>query len=149
MARKTNHEIRAGTWPVSSMGSAYRIRSLAMASDQNFALPWVLSGRLTLPPEYADIPENVDMSRQGIGFLEGQLGFSFMSFGMYKAWNTAHLPNGAKWALVTIGTYDENDELVYLNCTLWRPSALREGTKYGVAGYEEVIFKYVAGTIIT
>lgn len=144
-ARQTGQRIRSGLQVVANVTSAYAVKSLAVQSDQDDSLPWILAGKLCTWPKPARVVQYMDQSQDADGYYLFQWGFSYMTFGMYSFWRASFLPSGVWSAAVTVMTYDDTDTAVYLQCSINRPTTLTNE----VGGYRDVIFTFSQGVIIT
>ena len=150
-ARLEGHRIRLGTHTVAALTSSYALSNetaFPLQTDQDpFATPWIVRGRETLPPARARSVEALDNTTIEDGFWLFQWSFSYFTFDMLKYWNGTLL-GGAASAAVTVMTYDQNDEAVYLTCKTSKIAIPRDAA-YHPGGWRDVTVKFREGTVIT
>lgn len=147
-ARLTAQRIASGTISASSLTSAYAITALPVQSDMDSSTPWILAASLCTTPTPARITTNADQSRSADGLTTWRIGFSFMTFGATDYWNDTFLPGGVWSAPITIMDYDENNQSVFYQATLYRPNYPSDKAQYITGGWARVIYDVAAGVQI-
>lgn len=138
--RNTAHQIRAGTFNSSGMGSTYQITNFTVQSDQivdNAPLVAWQAPLQIVVPEYADVPQYADGSRRPRGYLKWTWSFSYWTFGMLGYWLTTFWPAGVYSAPVTVLVYDATDSAIYVNAMVYRP-VIGKALEWSVGGYANV-----------
>lgn len=149
MARLTGHRIRSGLQVVGSVTSSYAIENFAKQSDQFDVAAWTIAGEGTTPPQPARVSNNADGSKSDDGFYSWVWRMSYMSFGMMSYFLTQTGLTSARTADVTVMTYNELDVAVYLQCKITRPLMPGPDAQYAIAGYQNVLWRFSNGVIIT
>lgn len=148
VARSTGWRIASGHISAAALTSAYEVTALPVQSDQDFSTPWTLASRLCQTPTPARVTTNADLSRSPDGFYSWRWGLTYMSFGMTDYWNSTFLPGGAWSAPVTLMDYDENNQAVFYQATLWRPNYPSDKAQYITGGWANVIYDINRGVQI-
>lgn len=125
---------RAGHHPSTDVGTAYRLRSLAVQLDQR------VGGEATggiktfwqnpaFPPSTFPSPARVikrrDSSRAPDGDYLWQWVFSRWTWGMLSHWETTFLPSGIESGPITVATYTERNAVMWLQAVTGRPRVLQ------------------------
>jgi hypothetical protein len=146
--RKIGQRIREGLYDVSDMTDTYEVIQLEVQEDQDDSDWWVLDGWRSTPPKPARRTKMADGSVKRDGFYSFDWVITYMSFGMLAYWLDRFLPNGADAASVTVMTYDENDEAVFLQCIINRPELPGDGEPT-MGGWMNVRWRFDTGVVIT
>lgn len=145
-ARGTGQRIAAGTLSAAALTNAYDITALPVQSDQDFSCPWILSASLCTTPTPARVTTNGDLSRSADGFTSWRIGFTYMTFGMTSYWNDTFLPGGVWSAPITIMDYDEDNQAVFYQATIYRPNYPSDKAQYITGGWARVTYDIAKGT---
>lgn len=139
--RKRDYRIRTGHH-TSVAGDTYLIRLFPRQTDQRWQVQWV-EPELAEPPRPAELVEMQDGSILPNGDILFSWRFSYLTFGMYKYWNTTFLPGGVYSAEVTVGLYDDYDELAVYQAAMQHRFA--DDREKASGGYKNIIYRFVDG----
>lgn len=146
--RNDGQRLRFGTYTSTDITSGYAIKSWANQTDQivdnQVDVPWAGPVKC-LPPQRARIVIAADGTASEDGWLKGVLGkFSYWTFDMTGYVMTTIFPSGARSSLVSMMLFDEDDDAVYVNATMYRPIAGQDYRPvYG--GWEDINLRYDFG----
>jgi hypothetical protein len=149
--RQTGHQIRAGTYTSSGMGTAYAITSMPLQTDQvvdgQVQVPWVAPMKIAAP-EYSRIYNTVDGSQRPDGYLNVEWILGYMTFGMFTYWLNTFFPSSVYSSPVTIKTFDSTDSPIYIQCIAYRPR-IPDDVEWAIGGYQNVKMRFVFGVPTT
>lgn len=146
--RNDDHRLRLGTYTGTDITSTYAIKSWANQTDQivdnQVDVPWAGPVKC-LPPQRARITIAADGTASEDGWLKGILGpFSYWTMDMNGYFLTTIFPAGVRFSLVSMMLFDEKDDAVYVNATMYRPVAGQD-YKAVYGGWESINLRYDVG----
>lgn len=134
VVRGTDHAIQAGTVTIASFNSTHKIVNFPVQTDQGvYQIPWATP---TLTPEMYPV-RAIDRGLSGRGAFIGFYKFTW-TFDKWTALMWKHFDdtffNEAAWAPVTVRTYSQREEAMYLTCRMQRPVQLNPIRGAGFTG---------------
>lgn len=145
--RKTGQRIREGLHDATDVDASYEVIQLPTQADQDDPDWWVIDGWRSTPAKRARRSKLADGSATRDGFYSFQWVISYKTFDMLAYWNGRFLPDGAEAAPVTVMTYDENDDPIFLQCMINRPDLPGDGDPT-FGGWMNVRYVFDFGEVI-
>ena len=150
-SRGTDHRLRSGTQAVVDVTTTYALSAITVPSDELADADfYVVAGDGSECPLPARISQTADGGLSSDGFMTFSWRIPYMTFGMVTNFLAAAGLTSARSAPVTVMTYDEVNQPVFLQAIIVRPQFGRsQDASYAPDGYRNVVWRFVNGIVIT
>ena len=145
----TAHRMRAGHHPAANVTSpTYDFASFPEQTDQDAEIErWAFDTTRSVPP-HRRVVQYADDSAGEDGEYEFELVIDYLSKLMLKYIHDTFFAGGARSAPMTVMTYTDTDQPIFVQCTWLRPTLPGDG-EATFGGWRGVKFRFIGGAVVT